>query len=283
MAEDFDAYWSAVDAELARWPAAPEVESLPIRSTEFASVSTVRLTSIGPYRIFAYLSVPTGRGPHAAVLEVPGYGSVNHVPAYELRQRYVVLTLMHRGQRMAHQPFAAEYPGLLTLGIEQPLEYVYRGIVADCLRGAEFVFEHPAVDPRRVGITGDDVALITAARRPRFAAVQASALLFYRLLEACAVTDAYPIEEINDLLRHAPPGTLDAIGRTLAFFDPLEHARSVRAPTLLSVTDTGALGGPEWLAPLARQLGKHAELYQLTHEGRTDTTWVDNWLTGRLS
>src|SRR5438309_6230859 len=92
--EAFDAYWSTVDADLAGLsnPAAPELERLPLRSTSFADVFAVRLTSIGPYRIFAYLSVPTGGARYPALLEAPRYGSVNHVPAYELRQRYVVLT-----------------------------------------------------------------------------------------------------------------------------------------------------------------------------------------------
>src|SRR5262249_26248205 len=135
---EFGQYWAAVDADLVRYPAAPELEPLPIRSTEFADVFTVRLTSLGAYRIFGYLSVPKASGRHPGLLQTPHYGSVNHVPAYELRHRYVVLTLMHRGQRLADQPFAATYPGLLTLGISDPASYVYRGIVADCLRGLEF-------------------------------------------------------------------------------------------------------------------------------------------------
>lgn len=283
MLSDFDVYWSAVDADLARYPASPEVEPLRIRSTDFADVFTVRLTSIGPYRIFGYLSVPTSNGPHAAVIELPRYGSVNHVPAYDLRQRYAVLTLMHRGQRLADQPFAAEYPGLLTLGIGQPLDYVYRAIVADCLRATEFLAVQPAIDSNRIGVMGDDLALIAAARRPRFAAVQASGLMFYRLLEACERTDAYPIEELNDLLRHSPAQTRDAVARTLAYFDPLSHAQSIVAPTLLSAGDSGALGGPEWLAPLVEALGQRAELYRLSHEGRTDHAALDKWLAERLA
>jgi cephalosporin-C deacetylase len=232
------------------------------------------LTSIGPYRIFGYLSVPTTGGRHPAVMETPHYGSVNHVPAYERRQRYVVLTLMHRGQRLADQPFAAQYPGLLTHGISSPSEYVYRGIVADCLRGAEFLAGHPAVDSARIGITGDDLALLTAARCPCFAAVQAAGLMFYRLLEACGRTSAYPLEEVNDVLR-LHPEMRDSIADTLAHFDPLNHATSITAPTQLA-------GEAAWLEPLLGQLGERAELYQLTHEGRTDHAALDNWLAGRL-
>jgi cephalosporin-C deacetylase len=278
---EFEAYWAEVDRELERYPAAPETEPLPLRSTEFATVHAVRLTSAGPYRIFAYLSLPRSSGPGPGLIQTPRYGSVNHVPAFELRQRYAVLTIMHRGQRLADQPFAAAYPGLLTLNIDDASRFIYRGIVADCLRGAEFLLSHSSVDPNRVGIVGDDLALITAARRPRFALVHASELLLYRLLDACGRTDTYPVEEVNDILR-AFPERRGAITRTLALFDPAQHARDVTARTVLSVGDPGTLGGPEWLQPLTDALAGSVELYQLTHEGRTDHDWLDRRLADQL-
>ncbi|HWQ13738.1 MAG TPA: acetylxylan esterase [Roseiflexaceae bacterium] len=278
---ELDAYWDALDAELARVPAAPELEPLPLRSTDFAAVSALRLTSIGPYRIFGYYSVPRGAGPFPGLLVTPRYGSVNHLPHYDDRRRYAVLVLMHRGQRLADQPFQASYPGLLTHGIDDPASYVYRSIVADCLRGAEFLLARPEVDPARVAVAGDDLALLTAARRPRFAAAQVSGLMFYRMLEAAARTDAYPLEEINDYLRAYPERTA-AVARTLAYFDPLRHAARITAPTLLTVGDTGTVGGPEWLRPLSEALAGRVQHYQLTHEGGTDADWLDAWLSARM-
>ncbi|HEU5014556.1 MAG TPA: acetylxylan esterase [Roseiflexaceae bacterium] len=277
----FDNYWTELDEELTRYPAAPELEPLRLRSTEFATVYALRLTSVGPYRIFGYYSVPHGDGPFPGLLVTPRYGSVNHLPHYDDRKRYAVLVLMHRGQRLADQPFQASYPGLLTLGIDDPDTYIYRGIVADCLRGAEFLLTRPEVDPARVAITGDDLALMTAARRPQFTAAQISGLLFYRMLEACARTEAYPLEEINDYLRTYPERQA-AVARTLSFFDPQRHADKVTATTLLTVGDPGALGGPEWLAPLNDALGDHAQPYMVTHEGGTDTDWIDAWLAERM-
>src|SRR5262245_9183397 len=204
LSHEFDAYWDAVDAELARYDAAPELDLLPLRCTDFARFYTVRLTSIGPYRIFGYYSVPVGDGPFPGLLITPRYGSVNNPPHYDDRERYAVLVLMHRGQRLADQPFAATYPGLLTLGIDDPRTYIYRSIVADCLRGAEFLLGRPEVDTARVGIVGDDLALLTAARRAQFSAARIDGLMFYRMLEACARSDEYPIEEINDYLRSRP-------------------------------------------------------------------------------
>ena len=129
--DEFDFYWNAVDQDLVRYPAAPTLERLALPSDEFSTVYALRLTSIGPYRIFGYLSVPPGDGPFPGLLVAPHYGSVNHLPHLDDRQRYVTLILMYRGQRLADQPFAATYPGLLTLGIDDPATYIYRGIVAD--------------------------------------------------------------------------------------------------------------------------------------------------------
>jgi cephalosporin-C deacetylase len=280
--QGFEAYWDGVDSELARYPAAPELERLARHSADFATVYGVRLTSIGPYRIFGYFSVPTGDGPFPALLQLPGYGSVVTPPHPDDRARYVILALMHRGQRHADQPFAAAYPGLLTHGIDDPATYIYRGIVADCLRGAEFLLSRPEVDTNRVAVLGNELAVITAARRPRFQAlVPTVGSHFYRLMEARARTSAYPIEEVNDYLLTFPERA-DAVGQTLAHFDPLHHADRVAATTLLSYGSNGSLTGSAWIQPLRDALAGPVEGYRMTNEGGTDRDWIDAWLAGRL-
>ncbi len=56
----------------------------------------------------------------------------------------------------------------------------------------------------------------------------------------------------------------------------------VTAAMLLSVGDPGSLGGPEWLASLTAALGNRVQHYPLTHEGGTDSDWLDAWLAERL-
>ncbi len=277
--DDFDTYWDAVDEEMDLYPAASECELLMLRSSEFYTVYAVRFTSIGPYRIFGYYSVPTGSGPFPGLVLTPRYGSVNHLPHLDDRQRYAVLVIMHRGQRLADQPFAATYPGLLTLGIEDPGAYIYRGIVADCIRGAEFLLSRPEVKNNDVGIIGDDLALITAARRPGFTAAHLSGLTFYRLMEVRDHTEAYPVEEVNDYLRAAPDRS-DAVAHTLSYFDPRYHAPQVTATTLINVGD-GKFSGTKWLQPLTDELD-HVEHYTLTYEGGTDHDWTDAWMASHL-
>ncbi len=278
--DGLDEYWARVDDELRVTPAQPTLEPLPERSSDGYQVFAVRLTGIGPYRLFGYLSVPAGEGPFPALFEVPRYGSVNHVPDHNDRLRFVVFALMHRGQRLADSPFVAPYPGLLTLGIEDPGTYIYRSIVADCLRGAEFLLALPEVDHERVVVAGDDLALLTAARRPHFATVSYAGALLYRALEARLLSSDYPIEELNDYLRlrgDAEP----AVARSLGLVDPLHHAPAVRAHTIASVGDEGTSSGLSFLAPLLDALGGPVQQYRLTFEGGTDHDRLDALLAER--
>jgi cephalosporin-C deacetylase-like acetyl esterase len=278
---DFEGYWRSVDVDLARFQGRPELTLDPLRSSEISRVYRLRITSVGPYRIFGYYSVPAGEGPFPALLLTPRYGSVNHIPDFNDRSRYVCLQVMHRGQRLADQPFAARYPGLLTHGIDDAETYIYRDIVADCLRAAEFIFDQPEVDRTRMAIVGDDLALITAARRSGFSTLQAAGLVFYRLMEACSRTSAYPVEEINDFVRVRPEAA-EEIERTVSYFDPRHHAASIESRVTLSVDGPGALGGPEWLQPLFDALGANVYGYTLNHEGGTDHDRLDALLAERM-
>ena len=78
MSEDrptgFDGYWQDVLDELALYPPRVEVETIPIRNNESATMYGLRFTGSDSYRLFAYLSIPVGDGPFPAIYWVPGSG-----------------------------------------------------------------------------------------------------------------------------------------------------------------------------------------------------------------
>jgi cephalosporin-C deacetylase len=117
-------YWEQTLRVLARHPARPEIEASPLRSTPFATLYGVRLTSLGPYRLSGYLSIPVGAGPFPAIYYTPKYQSVLEIipqgTANLQRSRYVTFALAGRGQRNSDTPYAAMFPGQLTDGIDNP-------------------------------------------------------------------------------------------------------------------------------------------------------------------
>src|SRR2546425_13185504 len=218
--QDFREYWQETLASLVRYPACPELEAIPLRSTPFATLYGVRLTSVGPYRLFGYLSVPAGPGPFPEIYYPPKYQSVLEIipqgTANLQRSRYITFSLAGRGQRNADTPYAAMFPGLLTEGIDRAASYVFRGIVADSVRGLEFLLTRRELDPARVVVAGNDVALITAALTGAATHVVATPALFYKTAELAARTQTYPLEEINDYFRMFP-ARAEAVRRTLAY------------------------------------------------------------------
>src|SRR5262245_48574438 len=277
-------YWQDTLDELARYPARPEMDVLPLRSPPFATLYGVRLTSLGPYRLFGYLSIPTGAGPFPAIYYAPKYQSVLEIipqgTANLQRSRYVTFSLAGRGQRNADTPYAAMFPGLLTDGIESAASYVFRGIAADSVRGLEYLLTRPEVDSSRVVVVGNDLALITAALATGATHVVTTPALFYKTAALAPKTQAYPLEEINDYVR-ANPARADAARHTLAYWDLPGFAPDVTASTLVMAGAPGTLLDGAALAPLAAALRGGVTVYESRQSLYQDGLYSERWMAAR--
>jgi len=277
-------YWRETLAELARYPACPELEAIPLRSTAFATLYGVRVTGVGPYRLFGYLSIPSGAGPFPAIYYAPKYQSVLEIipqgTANLQRSRYVVFALAGRGQRNADSPYAAMFPGLLTDGIDDAATYVLRSIVADSVRGLEFLSSRREVDSTRVVVVGNDLALITAALGSGATHVVAAPALFYKTAELAARTPTYPLEEINDYLR-AFPARAEAVRRTLAYFDLRAFAPRASASTLLMAGAPGSLLDAQALKPLVDALPGGATVHESEQSTYRDGLYSERWIAAQ--
>ena len=269
---DFDEYWQRVCGELNAIPIAADEEELPIRSTEFCDCYTVRFTSIGPYRLFGYLSVPRGEGPFPALLSGPGYRSAVEPlfqgEANEKRGRFVVFSSAARGQRNADQPFAAAFPGLMTEGIDSPDSYIYRGIVADWVRAADYLLSRPEVDRSRVAaVKHDSLPILTAALRPQITHVVAQPGSFFQVADKTSA-------ELDDHLRMFP-SKRNLVEETLAYFNPAFFAGAVHARALL-------WGAREKIEPLAAAIAGEADIRQSEQSLYRDGLVEERWLAEQL-
>jgi cephalosporin-C deacetylase len=274
-------YWEHTLQALARYPARPEIEALPLRSTPFATLYGVRLTSLGPSRLYGYLSIPAGAGPFPAIYYTPKYQSVLEIipqgTANLQRSRYVTFALAGRGQRNSDTPYAAMFPGQLTDGIDNAESYVFRGVVADSVRGLEFLLGRREVDNARVVVVGNDVALITAGLAGGATHVAATPALFYDTAALAPKSQAYPLEEINDYLR-LYPARAAAVRRTLAHFDLREFAPRVTAATLLMAGAPGSLLDGAALRPLATALHGPVTVYESQQSLYKDGLHAERWM-----
>ena len=277
----FETYWQGTLATLGSYAACPEIDMIPLRSTDFATVYGVRLTSIGPYRVFGYLSIPVGEGPFPAIYYTPKYQSVLEIipqgTSTLQRSRYVAFSLAARGQRNADSPFAAHFPGLLTADIDNADTYIFRQIVADSVRGLDFLMSRPEVDPSRVVAFGNDLALITAALHTGATHVVTTPTLFYNTIAVAAQTGAYPLEEINDYLR-AFPNRRSAVQQTLAYFDLRAFAPRLHASALIMAGASGSSLDEQALTALLQAVSGPVQVYESTHSTYKDGLRAETWM-----
>ena len=273
--QDFDQYWKKVEDELASIQPAAERTELHLRSAPEAKVYGLKLTSLDHYRIFAYFCVPSGKGPFPVIYRLPNYGSVVHIPPFEERCKYISVALCHRGQRLSDQPFAAKYPGLLTSGIDSKQNYIYRSIVADCLRVMDYLVSCDDVDSQKISLVGGDLALFTAALRDSASVLFYTPSLFYKALHKATATQNYPLEEFNDYLRSFPE-SINQISQTLAYFEPMNFASRVKSEVMLMEESEGDAND------LAVSFAREIERSGSKHSSYKDGVVLAEWLSKKL-
>ena len=242
-------FWRQTEAVLDEVPVDVRLHRDDFYSQPDWDVFQMRYASADGFRLFAWLSAPKGRGPFPAIVRMPDYGSVHDIVYTPLRERAVVMNPTFRGQRQSDQVFQAEFPGLLTEGIEEPETYIMRRVFADALRGFDALLAQEQALLGDIALTGAGLggalALAVAARRIPVCAVAANTPMALGNPASLVPGLAYPLAELDDYMR-LYPDRRDTVKQNTADLDPLKTANKITAPVLLSVgiNDTG-------LCPLA--------------------------------
>ncbi|TAK22057.1 MAG: acetylxylan esterase [Chloroflexota bacterium] len=236
---DFDGFWNEAHRDLDLVPDAVFVERSSLRSSDTIDVFEVRFSSIGGARVFGWLARGReARSRRPGLVIFPGYGGSPGIPRAWAKVGFVALQISPRGHHLSDDRIAPGFPGLMTSGIDEPRDYVYRGVYCDAWRAVDVLAGRDDVDRDRVGVTGGSqggaLAMIAAAGRTPVAAVAADVPFLTAIRDALSLGNSYPYEEVKDYLR-VQPERRQAVLTTLDYIDTVNFADRVRASALLSV------------------------------------------------
>jgi len=137
---DFDEFWEKALADLAEVYPDYKIEQNYSKSTTEYNVYRVEMTSLDSVRIYGWLTIPRtlikGKNFPVAVF-YPGYETI--MKPLLFAQDYATFTINTRGTDKNSETYPIP-PGeqILTYNIHDINQYVYKGIMMDCVRALDF-------------------------------------------------------------------------------------------------------------------------------------------------
>ena len=269
--DDFDAFWDEVKAHLHGIPLEAQAEPDPLRSTAAVKVHRATYRSLGGLEIFAWYAVPTaGDGPFPAILHLPGYKSEPALRRDWSAKGVAVLSVAVRGKLPSSGEFNPGYPGLLTSGVESRDTYSYKGVIADCMRGVDFLLSRPEIDAERIYCCGSSqgggLTLITCALRPEIKAGVAGYPFLCCFPESMRMLRSYPYDELACYQR-AYPNRTEQMLDTLRYFDAVNFAPRIKCPMVVGIAMEDEVCPPETSYAAYRLLSGERDLWLFPESG----------------
>ena len=287
---DFDDYWTRTRVELDRIPVSLSSERSTLRSTANVDTYEITYSSLSGLRIFGWLCVPVGRSNCPGLVIYPGYSGSTAIPRAWAQQGYVAFQMSPRGHHKSDGVFNPGFPGLMTSGIDDPSNYVYRGIYCDAWRAVDIVLGRNEVDRTRIGVTGGSqgggLALVAAAMRAEVAFVAADVPFLTSIRDAMKSGNSFPYEEVKDFIRVLPANEAHLL-TTLDYIDTINFADQIHVPTLLSVGIRDDVCPPQTAYALYNRLSCPKDMCAYpdgAHEGGgfVHAQYKQDWLGKRL-
>ena len=309
-ADDFEAFWAnTLDTELTRPLEARIVPvATPMRTLDVYDVSWV---GYGGQRVQAWLRLPAGTSePLPAVLQYCGYSGGRGYPFNDslyASAGYAHFVLESRAQGWRTPSLTAttpdldaaagemHFPGLMTLGLQDPARYYYRRLYVDAVRMLQLAAEDPRVDATRIAALGTSqgggmtiaVAGLAAMAGLPLAAALPNVPFLCHFRRAVGLTDANPYAEIAQYLAAHPAQEAQAFA-TLSYFDGANLGAYATAPALFSTAGMDQICPPSTVYAAYHAWGsadKEITYYPWNgHEGGSDHhTWHTlHWLAERF-
>jgi cephalosporin-C deacetylase len=273
--EDFWAFWESGVTEARRQPLHVTVEQetvpFPVRAWRVA------WEGFRGGRLQGRLVMPVKPGPHPAVILLHGYGWFPPGWMDSLAWAGAGLASFAIGIRGQDPPPAsAEFPGgggWLVTGLGDPEHYYYRTVYLDCLRAFDVLAAHAEVDRARLGAVGlsqgGGLALVLAALAPELKVAVAGAPFMAHIRRAVDLALDAPYDQVAHWFRvHDPLHRLeDRVYQTLSYFDVMNFAPRITAPTVVGVGLLDRVCPPSTGVAVAHHLAGPADLWVYPESG----------------
>jgi len=244
---DFDAFWDAGKAELAKVPMDARMTLLPDSCTSTVDVYHVSFRTIGPKgpigaRIYGILCEPRAPGHYPAILKVPGAGVRPYSGDPELAAKgAIVLEIGVHGipVNMAKEVYdelgAGALNGYWLFNFDDKEHYYYRRIYLSCIRANDFLTSRPGWDGKNLLVMGasqgGQLTIVTAALDHRVTGLSATHPAFCDVsaeLQGRAGGWPHPFKpELNGSpSAQATPAKI----ATATYYDTVNFARRLRVP-----------------------------------------------------
>jgi cephalosporin-C deacetylase len=280
---EIDHFWSQTLARLAKEPidAREELSNEPVAYVK----SKVTYRSLDGVRISAYLAHPYEtngkiRRRFPAIITGPGYrGDGTGIELSESLRGYVILHVAPRSQGDSAALWKIDGPDFLTWHMAHPEGYFYQGAYCDMVRGVDYLCSRDDVDPQRIGAMGisqgGGLVLAAAALDPRIKVVVARIPFLCNMRLAATIDGSLA----NTLLTRYHAMSAENLN-TFDYFDPLNLARRIQAPTFMCAGGRDTTCPPGTIRPVFDNLAgvKMLAIYpKMDHPSGTDSHAVESF------
>jgi cephalosporin-C deacetylase len=179
----------------------------------------------------------------------------------------------------------------MTRGIDDPREHFYRRVFTDAVRLVDATRDLPFVDADRVAVTGGSqgggIALAAGALATGVAAVLPDVAFLCAYRRGAEVAADGPFVELATYLS-VHRDRVDRVFETLSYFDGVNFARRIHAPSLFSVALMDRVVPPSTTFAAYNHLAaedRAIEVYPFNdHEGGATAHWHKQaaWLAERF-
>ena len=247
--EDFDAFWQAGKAELAKIPLEARVTLLPDACTDAVNVYHVSIRTVGPSwtavpaRVYGILCEPKAPGHYPAILKVPGAGVRPYFGDKGLAARgAITLEIGIHGipvnlpQEVYDALAAGALNGYWAYNLDDKATFYYHRVYLSCVRANDFLTSREMWDGKNLLVMGasqgGQLAIVTAALDPRVTGLSATHPAFCDVsAELHGRAGGWPHPFQPDVATGKP--SLQATPAKIAtatYYDTVNFARRVKVP-----------------------------------------------------